>query len=552
MTRHTDGLAMTCSRTNHGPKPPPGGGHRRWLACVTAILLASSDVGQSQPATQPTDQGDSPTQKSSASLVLKGENGNLWATIQVGEVAREPVVIPVGTSTVLDVNAPVRRVEVATPEVAELKVLSPRQILMTGQEAGTTQVILWDENDRRLVFAVQVEPNLTQLKEAIRRTAPDAEVEFRVVRGVLILSGRVSNTDDARRITEIASIICPKLQNHLTVVGQQQVLLRCTVAEVSRSAVRQLGVDAWASFEENAPRITANQLAGVDTSLIGPTAGMPGAGGTAFFGNRFLFGSDAGGFQITQSSQSLQMQLFVRAMQDNGLLKVLAEPNLVAMSGQKASFLAGGEFPVPVPQERNITIEWKRYGVRLEFVPTVIGQQMIRLSVAPEISEIDYSNAVQLEGYVVPGVTQRQAMTTIELPGGSTIAIAGLLSEQLRGSISKIPGLGDIPVLGALFRSLDYRRNLTELVILVTPELVTCMYPDQVPAVPGQQDVTVPNDWELYGLGMLEGKPIPEDPSRRTALRTEIKPHYRKFAGPPGQMSLHGPWGVAEPSETVE
>jgi pilus assembly protein CpaC len=485
--------------------------------------------------------------------VLTAEGGTLRATIQTQEVASQHVVLPVGTSTVLDLNVPITRVEVAVPEVAELTVLSPRQILIAGVGIGTTQAILWDEQDNRLVFAVVVEPNLAQLRALIQDTAPGAQVDIRVVNEAIILTGRVPNTDTADRITKVAQIVSPKVENQMVVAGEQQVLLRCTVAEVSKSAVRRLGVDAWASFEDNSPRVTARQLSGVDPTLIVPTNGVPGLTGTAFFGNRFLFGSTPEGWGFTFSSQTMQMEMFLRAMQENSLLKVLAEPNLVALSGEKAAFLAGGEFPVPVPQATingtTITIEWKAFGVKLEFVPTVIGQQRIRLTVAPEVSEIDFTTAVTSQGFVIPGVSQRRATTTIEMASGTTIAIAGLLSEQHRGTIEKLPGLGDLPVLGALFRSVEYQRDLTELVILVTPELVTAMYPDQIATLPGELDQT-PSDFELYALGSIEGGTVMEQPTRNGALYTDPEPHYRKFNSPPERMSLHGPWGPAEAEET--
>ena len=558
MTRHTDGLSFLPSRTNQKRMSLLRRGGRRWWVCAVVIVLGWPAIGRPEPAaSQPSSNRPqeaieaSAGESSAAPIVLAGKSGKLRATIRTDEVAADRVTLPVGTSAVLDVNLPVARVEVARPEIANVTVLSPRQVLVGGYAMGTTQVILWEEGGDRLVIAVQVEPNLAQLKDAIKTLAPDADVQVRVINDVIILSGSVRDVDVADRIESTARIVSPNVQNQMTVMGGQQVLLRCTVAEVSKSAVRQLGVDAWASFEENAPRITAHELSGIDTSLIGPTGAAGASGGTALFGNRFLFGGSPHGFQLTQSSRSLQMELFVRAMQENGLLRILAEPNVVALSGQKAEFLVGGEFPVPVPQEESITIEWKDYGIILQFLPTVIGQQMIRLKVAPEVSEIDYTNAVQIAGYTVPGVTQRRAETTIEMASGSTLAIAGLLSENVRGLATKVPGLGDLPILGALFRSVEYRCDLTELVILVTPELVSGMYPDQVPAAPGQA-MSHPSDWELYGLGLLEGEPVPEEPSRAAALHTRIGPHYRKFASPPEQMSLHGPWGPAEASETVQ
>jgi pilus assembly protein CpaC len=528
--------------------------NQMYLTALAAVALVCAPVlqadAQEEAATSPTSMAvQQVTDAKNAPIVVGSQNG-IRATVQSQDFAPEVVSIPIKTSKVLDINVPVKRVELASPEIASVSVLSPMQLLVSGLRVGTTQLIIWgDDPDSRLLLAVTVEPNLEQLRKIIKRSLPYSNVEVEVVNDVIVLSGLVATTDDARRVMELATLVTPKVQNQLRVAGEQQVLLRCTVAEVSKSATRELGIDAWASFEDNSPRISALNMSQLDPTLIGPIAGMPGVGGTAFFGNRFLFGSDPDGFQLGISSQGLQMELFVRAMRENGLLRILAEPNLVALSGQTAEFLAGGEFPVPVPQDLNVTIEWKDYGVKLEFTPTVIGRQMIRLAVAPEVSDVDFTNAVRLEGFTVPGVTQRRALTTIELASGSTIAIAGLLSENTRGLVHKIPALGDVPVLGSLFRSVEYQRDLTELVILVTPELVTSMHPDQIPEVPGTNLGDV-SDWDLYAMGKLESD-MPEKPESEEALETQGRPKYRKFVSPPEQTSLHGLWGAAEASEVV-
>jgi pilus assembly protein CpaC len=530
--------------------PTRRGKRWKWWVCAAAVSLSSSAGGQDLTSGSLT-VGGKPTTQKGAAIVLSNDHGGVQATIQRDEIATERVQVAMGTSTVLDTSVPISRVEVSSPDIASLTVLSPKQLLLAGQKVGITQIILWGESGDRLVFAVEVEPNLAQIKAAIERLAPDAKVDVRVVNSAIVLSGRVNNVGDATRIVDLCKLAAPKVQNQIIVSGEQQVLLRCTVAEVSKSAIRKLAVDAWASFMDNTPTVTALQLTGIIPGQIVPGPAYF-TGNTAFFGNNFLFGSNINGAGFAISSQALQMEFFVRALRKNGLMRILAEPNLVALSGQRAEFLAGGQFPIPVPQGlSNVTVEWKDFGIKLEFVPTVIGQQMIRLQVAPEVSELDYTTAIQLEGYVVPGVSQRRTMTTVELGSGSTIAVAGLLREEVRATASKHPYLGEVPVLGALFRSVDYQRDLTELIILVTPELVSSMQPDQVPVVPGK-DMTDPSDWKLFGLGLLEGDPVPpQDTTREGALVTEGKPHYRKFASPPDQMSVRGPWGAADASESA-
>jgi pilus assembly protein CpaC len=273
-----------------------------------------------------------------------------------------------------------------------------------------------------------------------------------------------------------------------------------------------------------------------------------------------VFATDKDGLNLLQATTlsigfpRVQMQLFFQALRENDLLRVLAEPDLVAVAGQEAKFLVGGEFPVPVPQSAGtggvtITIEWKRFGIQLVFVATPIDRDMIRLRVAPVVSDLDFTAAVQLQGFLVPGIRERRAETTIELANGSTIAIAGLLSDSSRGAVRKVPAVGDIPVLGALFSSVQYQRDQTELVILVTPELASAMNPDQVAPVPGQY-MTEPNDWQLFGLGLLEGEPEPDPDEPELAVKTDVPVRNRKWTAPPTQMSLHGPWGVADEAET--
>jgi len=227
-------------------------------------------------------------------------------------------------------------------------------------------------------------------------------------------------------------------------------------------------------------------------------------------------------------------------------LHVLAEPNLVTISGQEATFLAGGEFPVPVPQRDSVTIEFREFGVRLNFTPTVLGQDVIRLRVAPEVSEPDYTNALTITGYVIPGLTQRRVETVVELGPGQTFAIGGLLSEKTRAVSGKVPALGDLPVLGALFSSQDYQQSETELVVLVTPELVAPLNPDQVTYIPGADHIA-PNDWELFGLGKLDGEGggAPSKPKTNAGGKT-VAPQGHQ---PAAAARLRGPIGPAGANE---
>lgn len=465
------------------------------------------------------------------------------------DTPQSTITIPVGRGAMVEADQPVKRASVGDPDVADVFVLSPQQVVVAGKAIGSTELVLWDQNENQIIIEVNVEVDLSEVQSTIRRFAPDAEVEVHGVRDAVILAGRTPDVDTADRIVDIVKTLNPKVQNYMKVAGEQQVLLRVTVAEVNKSSTRLLGVNGWMAGEGVEDIFVVNQLDAINPVNIGggPTGNINQAGG-------MLFATDERGLPLTATPSlslgfpKVQMQLFFNAMRENGLLRVLAEPNLVALNGSEAKFLVGGEIPYPVPQLNGTpAIQFREFGIKLKFTPTVIGRNKIRLTVSPEVSEPDFSLAVQ----GVPGLRTRSATTTVELTGGSTIAMAGLLSQEVRGQSMKIPGAGDVPILGALFSSNDYQESRSELVILVTPELVSAMNPDQVPAVPGQY-MTHPNDFELFGLGMLEGEPLIDESTDDDALTIDIQPKYRKFSSSPEEMSLHGQWGPAEAWETTQ
>ncbi len=468
----------------------------------------------------------------------------------VAETVTTKVSIPAGRGILIDTSEQLKRASVANPEIADVAIMSPQQVLVTGKSPGVTELILWDGDERQAAFTVVVEMDVTEIKEAIRRAAPGSDVDVRPVRDTLVLTGVVPTIDMSDRIVQIARILTPNVTNHMSVAGEQQVLLRVTVAEVDKTSTRQLGINGWLAGDNLRDMFAVNQIDGINPVNIGAAREQD-----ILTPNGMTFATDrADGLALSATPTlslgfpRLQMQLFMQALRENGLVRILAEPNLVALSGQEAKFLVGGEIPYPTPSATGTPgVEFKEFGIQLKFLPTVIGRQMIRLTVAPTVSEPDFSLAVS----GVPGLRSRGAATTIELGSGSTIAIAGLLSDNLRGSAKKIPALGDVPVLGALFSSVSYQRSTSELVILVTPELVSSMSPDQVGSVPGQF-MTPPDDFSLFGLGQLEGEPEPDELGPEAALDTTVDPRIRKYSSPPEQMSLHGPWGHAETGEVAQ
>jgi len=469
----------------------------------------------------------------------------------------QSVSVPFNRSVIVETTVEVSRADVVASNIADVQPVSPTQLLVTGKSYGRTDVILWDKSDQQYVLDVTVELDLERLNEVLKGIDPQSSAVAQSVKGNIVLVGTVSNAGRAKRMEELSNLFLPpaggreksEVQNHLDVAGEQQVLLRCVVAEVSRKAARELGVNGFLAGDNVRDAFLVNQLGGINPINIGAAADAAANGVIPF-----LTGED-GVPLLPASTLSLgfprvQMQLFLRAMADNSLLAVLAEPNLVAISGETATFVAGGEFPIPVPQgNQTVTIDFKEFGVQLNFTPVVKGHQLIRLRVHPVVSELDFSSAAQFAGFVIPGLTKRSAETTIEVGNGQTIAIAGLLSEQIRSLSSRIPGLGDIPVLGALFRSVNYQRSLTELVILVTPEIVAPLDAHQYAELPGH-DVADPSDFELYALGLLEGNRT-ADGGQPSGSENDIgSVAGTPIASEPDKMSIHGPWGHARPTKS--
>lgn len=465
----------------------------------------------------------------------------LVASIREIQEETEWIHIAVNKSVLIETNLPTTRAQTLSDQIASISSVSPTQVLVTGKSFGRTQVIIW-AGDQRRVFDVSVELELDLLEEAIRRVAPFARVEAKPIMDTVILSGTVPDADDADRIMQVASIFASEVQNHLQVAGEQQVLLRVTMAEVSRSILRQLGVNGFLGGENFRDFIVANNVGAVNPTSFGIGAG------TITRNLPFITPGTSIGENTTFSLgfPRVQMQVFIQAIRENGLLKVLAEPNLVTLSGRTASFLAGGEFPIPVPQTtggggNTITIEFREFGVRLSFTPIVLANQFIRLNVAPEVSELDFARGVSIGGFTVPGLNIRRTETTVEIGSGQSLVISGLLSENVRITSTRLPGLGRLPILGALFASTEYRKNLTELVVLVTPEIVAPLNPDQIGTMPGS-DMKDPSDWQLFALGLLEAPPAAQD----EGLDGHSAAYNHRAAAGGTRSSLLGPWGSSD------
>jgi pilus assembly protein CpaC len=383
------------------------------------------------------------------------------------------VLVTAGRSTVVPTDFDVTRIAVTNPEIADAVVVQPREVLVDGKKPGTVSLILWSSTQRKQ-YDIVVEPAITGLEQQLQSLFPGEDIAVSVSEEAIVLSGHVSSTGVMLRAAEIAtaSAAKSKIINMLQVPGgseSQQVMLQVRIAEVNRKALTELGLNLFLNSTRYAGRSTTQQFAAPDFDDDKPR-------GLVFsdFLNLFFFDKKEGIGGV------------IRALQQKGGFQSLAEPNLIAYNNQEASFLAGGEFPVPVVQGGNtnaVTIVFKEFGVRLNFKPTIAGD-LIRLKVRPEVSTLDFANGITLEGFRIPALTTRRAETDVELRDGQSFAIAGLLDNIRQTDAAAIPILSKLPVLGALFKSKADRAEETELMVLITPRLVRALNPDEVPPLP--------------------------------------------------------------------
>lgn len=406
----------------------------------------------------------------------------------------QKLILTAGKSIVVQSPQMVKRVSLAAPEIADVRVLSPREIYVIGKTPGLTNLTLWSDAEKiSAIFDIEVLPDVGRIKEKLHEMLPqEQEVRVTATHDSVTLSGMVSGTANLSQVLALTQSYAPKVINLLEVGGAHQVMLEVRFSEMSRSLIKKLGVN-FSYLSPSGSGFGMSVLDSLTTISSTNTYLSAGSGVNALF--RFM-------------GQGATWTFFIDALKDQGLLKVLAEPTLVTLSGKPANFLAGGEFPIPVPQvgggTSTITIEYKTFGVGLTFTPTVLSNKKIHMEVAPEVSELDSTNAVSMGGYIIPGLTTRRVSTSIELADGQSFAIAGLLKDNVREIVRKFPLLGDIPVLGALFRSTSFQKNETELIIIVTPHLVKPL--DMAKQTLPTDSFIEPNDFEWYLRGDLEGK----------------------------------------------
>ncbi len=465
--------------------------------------------------------------------------------------------VPIHKSRVIKMHTPIKRVSMGNPGIADIVVLKHNQLYVLGKKLGTTNVLLWSAGDKLVkVLDVEVVHDLTQLKKKLYQLMPDEQVETYSSQGAIVLRGQVSDIVKMDRAVSIAESFAhaaltktngksekaagPRVVNLMSVGGSQQVMLKVTVAELERRTMRKMGikwfgndlsggkwrfggVNGGGAFPDFINEDGLRELIGGNPPIVGPAI-------DEFFPNDLSI-TDKGLFSSFLTNDFV-FSASLEAAKENGLAKVLAEPTLTALSGQEAAFLSGGEFPIPVPDnDDGVTIEFKEFGVGVRFLPVVLTNGTINLKLNVKVSELTSANSVAIGSgftsstFFIPSLSTRNASTTIELGDGQSIGIAGLLSENMRGVVNKFPGLGDIPILGHLFRSEEFERGETELVILVTPTLVQAMS-QPISKLPTDSFIE-PSDIEFYLMGKINGTPRRKkagdhDPNNGTNTTDEV------------------------------
>jgi len=422
-------------------------------------------------AAQPVTSADVPTQDQSPQPTLAPET--------------QSVHIQVGRSIVLNSQSRLRRIVVSNPNVLDTVTVSPTQLIVTAKLPGVSSIVLWDEGSNARILEAYADVDLAGLQEGIKSAYPDERVEIEAEQGRILATGRVSTKAVADGVLRMASIYSKDVVDSMTVQAparEKQIMLKVQFAEVDRIKLEQFGFNILSTGAANTPGAISTGQFG-QPSLATPLTNSIGASQQGFSTsytasnllNIFLFRPD------------LNLGATIQDLQQKNVLQILAEPNLMARSGEPAKFLAGGEFPFPVVQggigaSTAVTIQFKPFGVKLDFTGTIDGD-VIRLKIAPEVSTLDFTNAVMISGFEVPAISTRRAETVVDLRNGQSFGIAGLLDRRTTLQLSKVPGIGDIPILGQLFRSKNFSRTNTELLVMVTPTIVDPLSDQLAPPV---------------------------------------------------------------------
>ncbi len=453
-------------------------GKTGWGPALAGMLVCAALVAQGQ-------------EKQAGVVAVRAAGAGQQAHGAAADNAGHTLHLLAGRSMTITSAERIKRVSIADPTVADTLVVNPNQILINGKSAGATSVVLWDENDQRQIYEVYVELDMRGLQKMIRDVYPNEAVSVEAQNDVVVLSGQVSTQAVADKMLEMAKAGSSKAVSLLQVQAPAaaEILLQVKFADVDRTAVSQLG---------------ANFLSLPGAKTIG-TIGTQQYGGPQLPPGQPLTPQGGGGFSLSDLLNififrpDINLALTIKALQEKDVLQILAEPNVMTESGKDASFLAGGEFPYPVVQGAGtglptVTIQFREYGVRLDFTPTLMSDGLIHLKVRPEVSSLDFTNALSLSGFLIPALSTQRVESEMDLRDGQSFAIAGLLDNRVTDQFSKIPWIGDVPLLGKLFQSRSLTKSKNELLVLVTPRLVHPLSQSQVPAGPNFPEPFMPPD----------------------------------------------------------
>src|SRR3954453_16276133 len=421
-----------------------------WVAIVLVLLALAPAWAEMQQQSDPSSQPQNTAPPTQTTTLPNSQSQGA-----------APLRVMVGKSLLINTTERLKRISVTDPSVAFATVITPTQILVHGRTPGEVSLLIWDELERSRSFDLRVDVDVSSCAEEEHRVFPDEQISVTPSRAAIILSGHVSTEDVAKRAGELASAYSPKVVNVLTFgpVGAQEVLLQVKFAEVDRSALTQLGVNFISTGAANTiGTVTTGQFGGFGPQTITQNGTTNESISNVL--NLFVFRPD------------INFGAVIEALHTKNLLQILAEPNLIAVNGKEASFLAGGQFPFPIVQPgagfTAVTISFKEFGVRLQFTPVITPNGNIHLKVAPEVSTLDFANALSISGFTVPALSTRKAETEFEVQDGQSFVIAGLMDNRVTDVYNKIPGLGDIPILGNFFRSKSQQKSNSELMVLCT------------------------------------------------------------------------------------
>jgi len=399
-----------------------------------------------------------------------------FSGVATAQTSSTDLSITVGKSVAIDYPSDIGRISTSNPEIVDAVAVSTREILLHAKGLGISTVIVWSKSGDRAFYNITVDHNLEPIRRILKETFPDEAIEVRSARDSVTLIGKVSTLAISERVSALVATLSRAVTNNLQVAdapAEKQILLRVKFAEVSRAVGTQLGANLVSTGALNTiGSISTGQFSSPTARSIGEDSNFSLSDAL----NIFMFRPD------------LNLATTIKALQSTGVLQILAEPNLMATNGKEASFLAGGEFPVPILQgsgsQATVTVSYREFGIRVNFTPVLTAHNTLKMHVKPEVSTLDFGNAVTLSGFVIPALGTRRIETDVELALGQSFVIGGLMDDRTTDSMSKVPWLSSVPVLGSFFKSKETRKNKTELIVMVTPELVTPFNPGDAKPMP--------------------------------------------------------------------